>query len=1309
MPQDRQRPTNKDAISAAKEIVDLVGFGLGNLMLRIHQGNVHKNYCTDDWTDADRDSVRGTVLFLLGGSIGTHGYMRQILPLIAQRRIGEVDTEFAKQVCIFTPAMESAQAGALGAYFLAVPETAKQIVQDRAKQIYSRKKIPLLPLLDVGGTKVNLILAYVDQEGLLTLDILQSHRFATPTGEPDVFYQNLASLLAVPLSAIQASKQFELIPILAVGQPGRFNDPKGAIGSGTAKDLGPNFQGCIPSECLEKLLRNHVEDIDVYCANDGRSQFMGMGMVGRKEDPLKWGQLKDKPIAYLGLGTGLGAGFGHIDDEGRVKPFSMHNAFDIEASYEFEEIPSSSYLPNPVLKAPYPYVDLLSGRFFQNCIQNIDLARLKDRKEMLFVPNSSARHISTEQATTLLEHGDRLSPLGAVLINEILADEIVTARTEQIVERHRPELEKKLVDTLSTIAHELGVILLRNVRTSNYEKVIEEVARVKRRGRRVQFLGIGKSHSIGRNLAYIYSNLGIDSASCELTGANSENLTNLREDDLVFLISNSGRAAELLDLIPYIHRKNCLTVTLTGDDKSPMAKHCSFFVSTHVDCNPCSIPEAPTTSTTAALAVGTAIGMVVSYLFDYDAGDFFLDHPNLQFKVDFPVLGVRADASFDRLAKVEDIFRLFAKSVSDLTIPPVPQFVTKMISLTKRILVSHYNGRTVFFTGAGATLRIAEKVAATLTSIGIDASAVNSAQLPHGDFAHIRSGDLMVIISYSGETRQLLRIHEIARQKRVDCAVITSSPESSLAQKCSEELCVVAGKGANDTDLVPIPDQKILSSFINLTVGDALAVVLAEVLGRTSKDFAEDAHPGGEIARKQSRLKKLWLSHLGEDLAQKIASNPKELEKINQGLSVRIEGEHLQSYNKRRLVATQDVPEVMIFGMGAIGLAYLAPIFSDLGKMIWFVESNRKRIAAMQRIGYQYKISVASDRSAGASSDREIGRVSVIADTDRTSIIATALRVDTIFTSVGIANIKGLLPTLADIIRLRYQFWLEEPLNIVFSENFPVEEDPLASLRHDLRERLDDAELKVYFDEYIGLVPAIDEAVVPEVNANSLDRPIVIERDFAVLFIDRLRWRPHSRGGDQPTLGERVVFTDSLLPLHMRKLWVHNMGHAMLGYLGYWAGFKRVVDAVRDPHIEEVVKRAMIAIGRELHRRWSYRETKQQTLDEYVDWRWARYDNEALNDTIDRVCRDPQRKLKRDDRLIGPINYIRKYATRGQETDQAIVDILVGVVAAMHYAVDVRKTDINSLREQVLDDLVNVDSELLNRAERWFDKFRKNR
>jgi mannitol-1-phosphate 5-dehydrogenase len=1284
----------KDTILAAKEIVRTVGFGLANLMYRIHQGDVYK----PDWTERDRKNVRGTVVYLLGGAIGTHGYTRQLLPLIARRQIAHLDPEFERKLQIFTPEIDSAHAGAFGSYFLALPEQVKEEVRKQAESTYANRKIPILPLLDVGGTKVNLVLAYIGRDGRLTLDILQSHRFVTPISEPESFYCRLASLLASPLLALKTNSLFELIPVLAVGQPGRFNHPKGEIGCGTAKDLGVNFPGCVPSALLAKALSGHVGEIDVYCGNDGISQFLGIGAVSQSKEPEKWKQLGGQKVVYLGLGTGLGAGFGYADDQGTVIPFTMHNAFDIWAKDLYEKIPLSPYLSKSLLDLPYLYGDLLSSKSFRKFMQQVDLCRLDTGRDMVFVPHSSANHLSPEQARALLANENQLSPMNAILVNDLLNNEIVTAITEEIVERNQSALEKHLSRALVMIADELDKTLLNNVRKSQYAEVIEEVATTKRRGRRIQFIGIGKSHSIGRDLAYIYSNLGIESTSCELTGANSENLTNLHEDDLVFLLSYSGQAAELLQLIPYIHAKNCRTVVLTGDPKSPLAKQCTYLVNTYVTCNPHPIAEAPTTSTTSALAAGTAIGMVVSYLFDYPTTKFFLDHPELQMNVKFPILGVRADASFDRLAKVEDIFRRFAGSIRGLFDKKNDDFVSRMIALTKRILISHYNGRAIFFTGAGASLRVAEKIAATLTSIGIDASAINSAQLPHGDFRHIRSGDLLVIISFSGQTRHLLHIRELARQKRVDCAAITAQPDSDLARQCQGELCVIAGNGADDADLVPVPDQKILSSFINLTVGDALAVILSHILGRTQREFAEEAHPGGEIGRRQARLSKPLLAELAEDLAKSIADDPNELARINRNLPVPVDGIHLQSYLRRRLVTVPDIPEVMIFGMGGIGLAYLAPLFNELGKTIWFIESNPQRIKAMQKAKYRY--SVQRVGSEGSVSYQQIGRVSVIPSNDLKSITANALRVDTIFTAVGLANIEALFPTLADIIRIRYEFWLEEPFNILFSENFPVEENPLAHVRHKLREILGDPELKVYFDSYVGLGPAIDEAIVPEVSSESIAHPIIIEEKPAILYLHRRAWC-----GRIPDLGKHIVFTESFLPLHMRKLWVHNMGHAVIGYLGYFAGYQLVHEAVKDPEIEKIAKCAMQAIGHELDRRWSYHDTQHAALDMYINWRWIRYSNEALNDRISRLCRDPQRKLKRDDRLIGAVNYVRRHAPPGTATDEALVAILIGVVAAMHYAVDVENADYSSLRTQVLADFVNVDSELLNRAERWFVDF----
>jgi len=134
----------------------------------------------------------------------------------------------------------------------------------------------------------------------------------------------------------------------------------------------------------------------------------------------------------------------------------------------------------------------------------------------------------------------------------------------------------------------------------------------------------------------------------------------------------------------------------------------------------------------------------------------------------------------------------------------------------------------------------------------------------------------------------------------------------------------------------------------------------------------------------------------------------------------------------------------------------------------------------------------------------------------------------------------------------------------------------------------------------------------------------------------------------------------------------------------------------------------MRKVAEELHRRWNYSETAQPTVDTYLDWRWSRYENESLNDKIERLCRDPERKLKPGDRLLGPANYVRKYAPRTPATDSAIVDILMGVAAAMRYAVEHNNANATLLRAQILDGLQDIDSSLLTRAEEQFGELVNN-
>jgi mannitol-1-phosphate/altronate dehydrogenase len=175
----------------------------------------------------------------------------------------------------------------------------------------------------------------------------------------------------------------------------------------------------------------------------------------------------------------------------------------------------------------------------------------------------------------------------------------------------------------------------------------------------------------------------------------------------------------------------------------------------------------------------------------------------------------------------------------------------------------------------------------------------------------------------------------------------------------------------------------------------------------------------------------------------------------------------------------------------------------------------------------------------------------------------------------------------------------------------------------------------------------------------------------------------------------------------MRKLWVHNMAHAMIGYLGHFAGYQLVWEAVQDERIARITKQTMRAIGHELYRRWSYQEEGYADIKEYIEWRWTRYGNRDLNDTVSRLCRDPIRKLGRDDRLLGAANYIRKYASPGEETDAELVNLLVGVVAAIRYAESTPGEGRNKLRADVLQNLVNIDSALLVQAEKRFEEILK--
>ncbi len=145
--------------------------------------------------------------------------------------------------------------------------------------------------------------------------------------------------------------------------------------------------------------------------------------------------------------------------------------------------------------------------------------------------------------------------------------------------------------------------------------------------------------------------------------------------------------------------------------------------------------------------------------------------------------------------------------------------------------------------GVGKSGCIGEKIAATLTSTGCPAVVLAPVDALHGDLGLIADGDVVLALSYSGETDELLAVLPALARMGVLLVAMTGNPESTLAQNSSIVLDVNVQREACPLELAPTS-----STTVMLALGDALAMVLLEARGFSRDDFAR-YHPGGQIGR----------------------------------------------------------------------------------------------------------------------------------------------------------------------------------------------------------------------------------------------------------------------------------------------------------------------------------------------------------------------------------------------------------------------------------------------------------------------------
>jgi mannitol-1-phosphate 5-dehydrogenase len=311
--------------------------------------------------------------------------------------------------------------------------------------------------------------------------------------------------------------------------------------------------------------------------------------------------------------------------------------------------------------------------------------------------------------------------------------------------------------------------------------------------------------------------------------------------------------------------------------------------------------------------------------------------------------------------------------------------------------------------------------------------------------------------------------------------------------------------------------------------------------------------------------------------------------------------------------------KAVMYGGGNIGRGFIGPLFRDAGYEVVFVDVQTDLVEALNA-RHAYPLRIISD---DGHEDFLIDGVSAIDGRDTEAVADAIATADICATAVGAGVLGSIAPNLAAGIRRRLTA-SGGTLNIIICENLMDADKILAEM---IRENLTDEE-RALFDERVGLVEASIGRMVPVQTDEMKDGDplrVCVER-YCSLPVDKAAFR-----GPIPEIGGMIPFSPFGYYIE-RKLYVHNMGHAICAYIGLLVGYEYIYETVDDAEIRLLAENAMLETARGLSLKYGM---DLALLLPHVSDLLLRFGNRALKDTCVRVGGDPVRKLSRSDRLIG--------------------------------------------------------------------------
>lgn len=329
------------------------------------------------------------------------------------------------------------------------------------------------------------------------------------------------------------------------------------------------------------------------------------------------------------------------------------------------------------------------------------------------------------------------------------------------------------------------------------------------------------------------------------------------------------------------------------------------------------------------------------------------------------------------------------------------------------------------------------------------------------------------------------------------------------------------------------------------------------------------------------------------------------------------------------------------FGAGNIGRGFIGKIISEAGYEVIFADVNSQVIEQLNKDN-EYEVEV-----VGENSKTDIVKnVKGIMSNNIEKVKQAGAEVSLITTAVGPNVLKIIAGSFAEIIKERKNKAVKEKLNIIACENMVK---GTTFLKENIFEHLDNEE-KQYADEYIGFPDSAVDRIVPPVNAEGKKSTYVVVEEFYEWIVDRELIK-----GDLELEG--MIKVDNLMAYIERKLFTLNTGHAITAYAGKLKNYKTIDESILDKDIRLLVKGAMGESGEVLIKRYSFdRETHQKYIEKII----KRFENIYLKDDVERVGRQPIRKLGKNERLIKPLLGTLEYNLPNE-------NLITGIASALKF------------------------------------------